>query len=138
MEFLEPPSKLCDNFARHRTSTTPLTFSFPRLDSPPSPSSLDLLAFLASCTSLKSLQLYWTSISAIAKIIAAVRAPLALLHTHLDHNLTQADDNDIAGLVAILELPAAARLKRFRIPLVSACLDEKRTRAAWEDACRAR
>lgn len=114
-----------------------LTLMYPLPDSTHD-SSFDLLRFVACGTSLRSLELVWTSIAAIEQLLAASRAPLALLDAQLDYGL-RAGDNRILALVAILELHEAVRLKRWRIDAAVSCGSEwGNGRDVWEAACRAR
>ncbi|ORY53396.1 hypothetical protein BCR35DRAFT_310536 [Leucosporidium creatinivorum] len=81
---------------------------------PTRPRTVDLHGFVASCTSLRSLELHCATPASIMATLTAVRSPLVLLATELDDEWSRvADAKRVAELV-----------------------DDARTQ--WEDACRAR
>ncbi|ORY78883.1 hypothetical protein BCR35DRAFT_99913 [Leucosporidium creatinivorum] len=97
----------------------------------------DLLGFVTSCTSLKSLELHDYTIHATHKVLAVVPSALDLLEIDLGREWSQ-DNDPVAALLAILELPAAAELKRWRLTTGKDCVKMAQERASWEEGCRAR
>ncbi|ORY53386.1 hypothetical protein BCR35DRAFT_310521 [Leucosporidium creatinivorum] len=102
---------------------------------------IDLHGFVASCTSLRSLKLYYATPESITKTLAAVRSPLVLLATELGAKwIRGADAKEIAELVDVLKHPSLAQLKRWRIWGYGQFSNPLRNdgRTQWEEACRAR
>ncbi|ORY78838.1 hypothetical protein BCR35DRAFT_352803 [Leucosporidium creatinivorum] len=107
---------------------------------PTHPRKVDLHGFVASCTSLRSLELDYATPASITATLTAVRSPLLLLETEMKQWSEVADERGMADLVDVLKHPSLAQLKRWRIfgyPRSSHPLP-KDARTHWEDACRAR
>nr|CRX78996.1 hypothetical protein [Leucosporidium scottii] len=107
--------------------------------SPTSQASLSVTRFVAACTSPRSLELCDCSTAYIKDVVTASSGPLALLETELAAGWNDGGTG-VAELAAVLELPAVAKLKRWRLsnytgggPLLN-----KEARARWEAVCRAR
>lgn len=106
---------------------------------PGRPPSFDALPFLARCTSLKSLELSGQSPARLTPILKVLRAPLALLETSLLSEEPAETISVVAELIALLDLPALANLKRWRMETRDELGGlEEQDRALWEAACRAR
>ncbi|ORY78894.1 hypothetical protein BCR35DRAFT_100155 [Leucosporidium creatinivorum] len=105
---------------------------------PTSRASLDVTRFVSSRTSLKSLELCDCGTAYIKDVVAALRAPLAVLETELAFGWNDAGTG-VAELAAVLELPSMAGLKRWRMADSSDWggeLSEDET-TQWEEVCRA-
>lgn len=107
---------------------------------PRSRASLDVTRFVASCTSLKSLQLRECGTAYLKDVVGASRAPKSVLETELVSGWN-VGGTGVAELASILKLPAMADLKRWRMVVTDggdeASLNDDE-RAEWEAACRAR
>nr|CRX79247.1 hypothetical protein [Leucosporidium scottii] len=81
------------------------------------PIAFDSLSFVASCTSLRSLELQHGTPSNINKMLTAVSTTLLVLGTELDSMMCQlvGTMDGIAELTALLDRPALSALKRWRI-----------------------
>nr|CRX79268.1 hypothetical protein [Leucosporidium scottii] len=99
--------------------------------------SLEVTRFVASCTSLKSLKLRNCGTGYVRDLASAARAPLCVLETQLASGRNDAGTR-VAELASVLELPAMAKLKRWRMCSVYGALLNQEERAQWEAACRAR
>ncbi|ORY78873.1 hypothetical protein BCR35DRAFT_304890 [Leucosporidium creatinivorum] len=108
---------------------------------PTRPGTVDLHRFVASCISLRSLELYYATPVSIKTTLTAVRSSLVLLAIRLDEKWSKvADQRGIAELVDLLKHPSLAELKRWSIPAYNLPFGPLRIgrRARWEEACRAR
>nr|CRX79245.1 hypothetical protein [Leucosporidium scottii] len=106
---------------------------------PTSRASLNDTRFVASCTSLESLELCNCGTDYIRDVASAVRAPLCVLETQMASGWNDGGTG-VAELASVLELPAMAKFKRWRMckrRLYGASLDKEET-AQWEAVCRAR
>ncbi|ORY78866.1 hypothetical protein BCR35DRAFT_99571 [Leucosporidium creatinivorum] len=107
---------------------------------PTRPRTVDLHGFVASCTSLRSLELYHATPVSIKATLDAVRSPLVLLATELDVKWSEvADEEGMAELVDVLKQPALRQLKRWRLVRFSGYCSSGLRGAIpqWANACRA-
>nr|CRX79251.1 hypothetical protein [Leucosporidium scottii] len=105
---------------------------------PTSRASLEVTRFVASCTSLKSLAVDNCGTAYFENFASAVPAPLCVLETCMASSWN--DGGSGTELASVLELPAMAELKRWRMDKRRLCgplLDKGKT-AQWEAVCRAR
>nr|CRX79011.1 hypothetical protein [Leucosporidium scottii] len=132
-EYISPFKSIAHQL-RHLTISPGL-----RTSRPTSRASLQVTSFLASCTSLKSLELCSCGPAYIRDIVSAVRAPLFVLETQLAAGWN-AGGTGVAELASVLELPAMANLKRWRMDKYDfdGNLLDQEARARWEAVCRAR
>jgi hypothetical protein len=106
---------------------------------PASRASLNVTRFVASCTSLKSLAVRTCGTAYFGDVAATTRAPLCVLETQLAAGWNEGGTG-VAELASVLELPAMATLKRWRLSdytsgKFSLNAEEK---AQWEAVCRTR
>nr|CRX79273.1 hypothetical protein [Leucosporidium scottii] len=101
--------------------------------------SLNVTRFVAACISLRSLELCNCGTTYIGDVASAVRAPLCVLETQMASGWNDGGSG-IAELASVLELPAMATLKRWRLSnyTVGGPLMNQEERGRWEAACRAR
>nr|CRX79001.1 hypothetical protein [Leucosporidium scottii] len=106
---------------------------------PTSQASLEVTRFVASCTSLKSLELCDCGTDYIRDVASAVRAPLCVLETRMASGWNDGGTG-VAELASVLELPAMADLKRWRMCTYTGggVILDKEERARWEAVCRTR
>nr|CRX79264.1 hypothetical protein [Leucosporidium scottii] len=104
-----PPFRAIAHQLRHLSISTGILSNLPT-----SRASLNVTRFVASCTSLKSLELCDCGTDYIRDVASAVRAPLCVLETQMASGWNNGGSG-IAELASVLELPAMADLKRWRL-----------------------
>lgn len=85
-----------------------------------------LAAGLPTCVNLRSLEVISVKQGQLAQVLASLSSPLELLETGVHRYSAQ-------ELVRLLELPALAKLKRWRVPRF-----RMMTLEGWEGACESR
>nr|CRX79026.1 hypothetical protein [Leucosporidium scottii] len=128
------PFQTISHQLRHLAISSGLRFRLPTTRA-----SLDVTRFVASCTSLKSLAVRVCGTAYIRDVAAAASAHLCVLETQVTAGWDEGE-NQIAELISVLELPAMAKLKRWRMYKCdfNGVLLDQEARARWNAACRAR
>nr|CRX79256.1 hypothetical protein [Leucosporidium scottii] len=110
-----------------------------RFRCPSGQASLNVTRFVASCTSLKSLAVNNCGTAYFKDVVTASVAPLSVLETELASGWN-IRGSGVAELASVLELPAMAKLKRWRMYKCdfNGVLLDQEARARWNAACRAR